>query len=156
MPSRRQILLTVSGAALTSLTGCSAFASNESATTDCRATISGTDDGEVLKGGVHATVEGDDVRLAVPLAVETVTAKNVDRLIITDAAGEDTYIVPVSPNDADVMAQKQGVGDDQLLYEQYVGHRPFHGHYTITAQTRQEANIDTITVEFNCFPDSDE
>ena len=144
----------MSGAAPTGLAGYITFSSGESATIDCRATISGTDDGQILDVGAHATIERNDVRLAIPLSVETVTAHNIDRLTIRDAAGEDTYTIPVSPNNADIMAYKQSVGEGQLLYEQYIGQRPFHGHYTVTAENQQGTAIDTLTIEFNCYPDS--
>lgn len=96
----------MSGTALTGLAGYSTFLSGESATTDCRATISGTDDGQIPDASAHATVERNDVRQAILLSVETVTAHNIDRLTIRDAAGEDTYTISVSPNDGGTMACK--------------------------------------------------
>jgi hypothetical protein len=57
----------------------------------------------------------------------------------------------VSADDADVMANKSGITQGQLLYEQYLGHRPVHGKYQIVAKDSNDRPIDSVTVEFNCF-----
>lgn len=153
MPSRRQVLAGFGTAIAVGLAGCAGSGSGGSDTTDCRSRAISHGDGNVLDGGAMARVEDEDVRVAIPLSVETVNSQDVDRLTMYDAAGEVAYVIPVSPNDADLMANKPGVGDGQLRYEQYLGHRPFHGRYEIVAMNRTGAQIDSLTVEFNCFPD---
>lgn len=153
MPSRRQVLTNLGATAVVGLAGCSGSESGGLDSTDCRGHALVHDDGDVLDGGVMATVEGNDVRLTVPLSVKTVNSQNVDRLTIFDAAGEVAYVIPVSPEDTDVMANKPGIGDGQLRYEQYLGRRPFHGQYKIVAVNRTGTHVDSITIEFNCFTD---
>lgn len=151
MPSRRQALASAGTVVVAALAGCNGSDSGGSDTTDCRGRALDHGDGDVLDGGVMATVEDGDVRLAVPLSVETVNDRNVDRLRLFDAAGELAHVIPVSPEDADLMANKPGVEDGQLRYEQTLGHRPSHGRYQVVAVDRSGARVDSVTVEFNCF-----
>ncbi|MFC3959364.1 hypothetical protein [Halovivax cerinus] len=103
-----------------------------------------------------ARVEADDVRLEVPLSVETVRGQGIDRLSVFDANGKLAFEIPVSAADEDVMANKAGVGEGQLLYEQHLGCRPYHGVYTVVATDEDGERLDFVTVEFNCSPDVDE
>lgn len=153
MPSRRRVLAGLGTAAAISLAGCTGSDRGGSGTTDCRSHALEHGDGDVLDAGVMAIVEDDDVRLAVPLSVEAVESQDVDRLTVRDADGKRVHVIPVSPEDADVMANKNGVGDGQLRYEQYLGHRPFHGQYEVVAVDRSGAQVDFISIEFNCFAD---
>lgn len=165
MPSRRQVLSTLVTAQSVGFAGCSGFDSDRfvsgsssggTGTIDCHSRALSHGDGDVLDSGARATVEDDDVRLVVPLSVETVKEQSVDRLTIYDAAGEVASVVPVSPEDADVMANKSGVGNGTLRYEQYLGHRPLHGQYKIVAVNRAGTQVDSLTIEFNCFADVEE
>lgn len=154
MPSRRRVLASLGSAVAVGLAGCSTSASDGPETTDCRGNALSNGDGDVL-GDVMATVDGEDVRLTIPLSAEAVDTQGVDELTIYDATGEVAYVIPVSPEDADVMANRPGVEDGQLQYEQHLGHRPFHGRYRITVVNGTGEQVDSITVEFNCFTDSD-
>ncbi len=120
---------------------------------DCHSSALEHGEGDVLDGGVMATVEDRDVRLVVPLSVETVRSQNVDRLELVDASGVVAHVIPVSPEDQNVMANKMGVGEGQLQYEQYLAQRPFHGQYRVIALDRSGTELDSITIEFNCFPE---
>lgn len=51
------------------------------------------------------------------------------------------------------MANKGGVNEGQLLYEQFLGHRPWNGRYRVVAVNTAGEPVDFVTVEFNCFPD---
>ena len=72
-----------------------------------------------------------------------------------DAADELAYTIPVSPDDADVMANKTGVDEGQLRYEQSLGPRPSHDRYRVVAVTPAGDPVGSVTVEFNCFSDVD-
>lgn len=78
---------------------------------------------------------------------------DLDRLQVFDAADALAPTIPVSAGDAGVMSNKAGVNEGQLLYEQYLGQRPFHGQYRIVAVNPTGEALDSITVEFNCFSD---
>ena len=93
------------------------------------------------------------MRLAVPLSVDDVRDNDLDRLEVYDAADALAYTIPVSADDAGLMANKRGVNEGQLRYEQSLGHRPFHGQYRIVAVNTDSETVDSVTVEFNCFPD---
>ena len=154
MPYRRQLLVSLGTAIAVGLAGCSSSADSDgSDTTDCRGHALSQGNGNILDKGVTATVEGDDVRLSIPLSVETVTNQNVDQLEIRDNTGNVSFVIPVSPEDEDLMANKPGVEDGQLLYEQYLGQRPFHGQYRVVALGRSGNDLDSITLQFNCFPE---
>lgn len=156
MPSRRRILASLGSVIAVALAGCSGSDTRSLDTTDCRGHALAHGDGDVLDGGVMATIEGDDVRLAIPLSVETVRDQDVQRVTISDVSGDLAYMIPVSPEDAELMANKPGVSEGQLRYEQYLGRRPFHGEYTIVAEDASETRLDSITIEFNCFTEIDE
>lgn len=83
--------------------------------------------GDVLDGGASATVEGDDVRLVAPLSTDDVRERDVAGLGLYDAAEALTDTAPVSAGGAGLMANKVGVHEGRLRYEQYLGRRPFHG-----------------------------
>lgn len=156
MPSRRQLVASLGTALAVGAAGCAGSDSAGSDSTDCRGTAVSHGDGDVLDRGVMPTVDGGDVRLRIPLSVETVEARNVERLAIRDAAGDLAFVIPVSPNDAGVMSNKAGVGDGQLRYEQYLGRRPFHGRYEVSAVDTSGSPVDSITIEFNCFPETND
>jgi len=153
MPSRRRLLAALGSAVAVGTAGCSGSGSGGSDTVDCHTSAVSHGEGDVLDGGAMGTVEGDDVRLAVPLSVDRVGEAGVEALRLYDSAGELAHTIPVSPDDADLMANKQGVGDGQLRYEQYLGRRPFHGRYRVVATNGDGDPVDSITVEFNCFPE---
>jgi len=152
MPSRRQLLAAVGTATAAGLAGCGGSGSGGSATRDCQTGALDHGDGDLLDGGASAYVDGDDVRLGVPLSVEDVRTQSVDALELYDAAGELAHRIPVSPGDADVMANEGRAGEGQLYYEQYLGERPLHGQYRIAAVAGDET-VDSLTIEFNCFAD---
>ncbi|MFC6863918.1 hypothetical protein ACFQGE_10630 [Halomicroarcula sp. GCM10025817] len=154
-PSRRQVLAGLGVTAAAGLAGCRGSASGGSESVDCHSAALSHGDGDILDRGVMAAIEGDDVRLAIPLAVEAVQNQNVDRLKVFDASGEVVHVIPVSPDDESRMVRKSGVGDGQLQYEQYLGQRPFHGQYRVVAIDQTGTELDSITVEFNCFPEVD-
>ena len=154
-PSRRQVLVGLGVTAAAGLAGCSGSASRGAASVDCHSAALAHGDGDILDSGVMATVEDDEVRLAIPLSVQTVTNQQVDRLEVFDASGEVAHVIPVSPDDERLMANKSGVGDGQLQYEQYLGQRPFHGQYRVVAVDQTGRERDSLTVEFNCFPEVD-
>jgi hypothetical protein len=156
MPSRRHLLATFGSLTAAGLAGCSGSDSSGSDTVDCHTNALAHGDGDLLDGGAMAAIEDDDVRLAVPLDVEAVRNQNVDELEVYDAAGELAHVVPVSTDDADVMANKRGVSDGQLRYEQHLGERPFHGQYRVVALDDSDETVDSVTVEFNCFTDLEE
>lgn len=156
MPSRRQLLAGITGAAVAGMAGCnSAEDSGGSDTLDCKTNALERGDGDVLDTAVSGAVEDDTVRLVVPLSVEDVRESDVDTLEVYDAADELAYTIPVSPDDADVMANKTGVDEGQLRYEQSLGPRPSHGRYRVVAVTPAGDPVDSITVELNCFADVD-
>ena len=150
MPSRRRLLAAISAAAVAGMAGCSGSESGDSDTVDCQTSALEHGDGDVLDTGASGTVEDGNVRLAIPLSVNDVRENGIDHL---DAADEQAYTIPVSADDAGVMANKVGVNDGQLLYEQSLGHRPFHGQYRVIAVNTADDTVDSVTVEFNCFPD---
>ncbi|MDF9748261.1 hypothetical protein [Natrinema salsiterrestre] len=153
MPSRRRLLATVGSAAITGLAGCSGSESGGSDTVDCQTSASDHGDGDILNTGARGIVEDGDVRLTVPLSVEDVRESDIDRLEVYDSADTLTYTIPVSADDAELMANKGGVNEGQLLYEQSLGHRPFHGRYRVVAVNTGGEAVDFVTVELNCFPD---
>ncbi|NHN58193.1 MULTISPECIES: hypothetical protein [Halorussus] len=153
MPSRRKLLAALGGATAAGLAGCSAAESGGSDTIDCQTGALEHGDGDVLDNGAQAYVKDDDVRLSVPLYLDDVRSKGVDSLRVYGASGELAYVVPVSAGDADLMANKDRVGEGQLLYEQYLGERPLHNQYRIVAVNARDEPLDSVTVEFNCFPD---
>lgn len=155
MPSRRQLLTALAAATTTGLAGCSGSSTGGSDTVDCHTHALDHGDGSVLDGGATATVEGEDVRLGVPLSVDDVRTHDVARLELTDSSGELAYTIPVSAGDAERMATKVGVDEGQLYYEQYLGERPFHGQYRVVAVSAADEPVDSVTVEFNCFPDAE-
>ncbi|WP_132057595.1 hypothetical protein [Halorussus amylolyticus] len=153
MPSRRRVLSLLGSATAVGLAGCSGSDSGRSDTISCHTSAIEHGDGDFLDGGAMATVEDDDVRFAVPLSVDDVREQNVNALELYDAAGKLAHVIPVSAGDADVMANKDGVSDGKLRYEQYLGERPLHGRYRVVAVDESDETVDSITVEFNCFPD---
>lgn len=157
MPSRRQLLAALGSATAAALAGCSgASDSGGSETRDCQTGALERGDGELLDRGASAYVDGDDVRLGVPLSVDEVREANVDSLRVRDASGELAHVIPVSPRDADLMANEGRAGEGQLYYEQYLGERPFHGQYRLVAVDANGDPLDSLTVAFNCFPDVSE
>ena len=156
MPSRRHLLAAFGSLAAAGLAGCSGSDSGGSDTVDCQTQALAYGDGDLLDGGAMAAIEDDDVRLAVPLDVEAVRNQNVDELEVYDAAGELAHVVPVSTDDADAMANKGGVGEGQLRYEQYLGERPLHGQYRVVALDESGETVDSVTIEFNCFSEVSE
>ena len=155
MPSRRQVLAALGGAAV-GLAGCSASESGGSATRDCQTGAVDHGDGDLLDGGASAYIEDDSVRLGVPLSVDRVRETGAERLDLYDAAGELAHAIPVSPRDADRMAEKSRAGRGQLYYEQYLGERPLHGQLRVVAVDSAGNAIDSVTIAFNCFPDAEE
>jgi hypothetical protein len=135
------------------LAGCSGSGSGGSDTIDCQTSATDHGDGDVLDRGATADAEDGDVRLAVPLSVETVRQQGVAALELYDRAGELAHVIPVSAGDADVMANKQGVSEGQLRYEQHLGRRPAHGQLRVVAVDDAGDPLDTVTVQFNCFTD---
>jgi len=153
MPSRRRLLAAVGGATAAGLAGCSGSESGGGDTRDCQTTAVNRGDGDVLDGAVRATVDDDGARLVVPLAAEDVRETDTEVLELYDAADELAYAIPVSADDTGVMAEKDGVDDGRLLYEQSLGPRPVHGRYRVVAVTVADEPADFLTVEFNCFSD---
>ncbi|WP_281195144.1 hypothetical protein [Halorubrum sp. F4] len=153
MPSRRQLLAAVSAATVAGFAGCSGSESGGSDTVDCHTSAVEHGEGGVLDGGAQGTVESGTVRLAVPLSVDDVRENDVDALEVYDAADDLAHVIPVSPADAGVMANKVGVAEGNLLYEQSLGDRPLHGRYRVAAVTETGVTVDSVTVEFNCFTD---
>lgn len=154
MPSRRRLLAAIGSTAAVGVAGCSGRDSGGPETVDCQTEALAHGDGTVLDGGATATVDGDEVRLAVPLSVEEVRERNVDSLALYDADGDLAHSIPVSADDATRMASKTGVGEGKLRYEQYLGQRPFHGQYRVVAVDDSDDAVDSVTVAFNCFPDT--
>lgn len=152
MPSRRRLLTSLGAMSLATLAGCSGSETGGSETVDCHTHALSHGDGDVLDNGARGAVEDDIVRLAVPLYTDDVKKYDIDTIRVYDTAGRLAYSIPVSTNDADRMANKVGVNRGQLLYEQYLGHRPFHGQYRIVAVDTNENLVDSVTIEFNCFP----
>ncbi|WP_435179555.1 hypothetical protein [Halorussus sp. AFM4] len=153
MPSRRRLLAALGSTTATALAGCSAGNSGGSATRDCQTGVVERGDGDVLDNAVQADVDGDDVRLSVPLSVDDVRERGVDSLRVRDPSGRLAHVIPVSAGDADLMANRDGVGRGRLLYEQYLGERPLHGRYRIVAVNSRGEPLDSVTVEFSCFTD---
>ena len=153
MPSRRRVLAALGSTVAVGTAGCSGSGSGGSDTIDCRTGAVAHGDGDALDGGAMADVEGADVRLAVPLSVATVREHGIDELLLYGADGDLAHVIPVSSEDADLMANKRGVGEGQLRYEQYLGRRPLHGRYRVVAVDADGATVDSVTVEFNCFPE---
>jgi len=154
MPSRRRLLAAVGSAAAAGMAGCSGgSASGGSDTVDCHTSALAHGDGNTLDNGARGIVEDGNVKLAVPLSVDDVRENDVDRLEVYDTADVVAYTIPVSADDAGVMANKASVNEGQLLYEQFLGHRPFHGRYQVVALNTLGETVDSVTVEFNCFSD---
>lgn len=153
MPSRRALIATVGSAAVVGIAGCSGSNSGGSDTVDCQTSALDHGDGDVLDTGASGSVEDGDVRLVVPLSVDDVQENDLDRLKVYDAADTLSYTIPVSADDAGLMANKVGVNEGQLRYEQSLGHRPFHGQYRVVAVNTAGETVDFVTVEFNCFSD---
>lgn len=153
MLTRRELVAVVGSGAIAGLAGCSGSNSEGSGTVDCHTHALAHGNGSALDTGASGTVEGEDVRLVIPLSVETVTENSIDTIEIYDATGALTHTIPVSVNDADLMTNKTGVSDGQLQYEQYLGQRPYHGEYRVVAVDETGSTVDSITIEFNCFSD---
>ncbi len=146
-------MTTLGAAGLAGLAGCSGSGSGGSDTLDCQSGVVDRGDGDVLAHGAVAGVDGEDVRLVVPLSVESVQRAGVERLAVHDASDDLAYVIPVSAGDASLMANKGGVSEGQLRYEQYLGKRPFHGEYRVVAENGRGEAVDSVTVAFNCFPE---
>lgn len=155
MPSRRQVVVAIGTGSVGGIAGCSGSGSGGSATVDCHTHALAHGDGELLDGGASATVEDGDVRLAVPLSVDAVRETGLDSLELYDAAGDLAHVIPVSVSDRERMATKVGVGDGQLRYEQYLGERPYHGRLRVVAVDEGGDRLDSVAVEFNCFPEAE-
>ncbi|SEP24086.1 hypothetical protein SAMN04487948_12555 [Halogranum amylolyticum] len=153
MPSRRRLLAAISSVAVAGMAGCSGSASGGSDTVDCHTSALVHGRGNVLDNGARGTVEEGDVRLAVPLSVDNVREYSISVLKVYDAAGNLVHAIPESADDAELMANKAGVNEGQLLYEQSIGRRPFHGRYRVDAVNTSEESVDFVTIEFNCFSD---
>jgi|GEM_PF-2263516 hypothetical protein len=153
MLSRRGLIAVVSSVTVTGIAGCSGSETGGSDTTDCQTRAINHGEGTVLDSGAMARVEDGDVRLAVPLSTDDVGKNDVNRLELYDPVDTLAYAIPVSTDDAELMENKRGVSEGQLLYEQSLGHRPFHGQYRIVAVNTTGEPVDFVTVEFNCFPD---
>lgn len=153
MPSRRQLLTALATVTTASLAGCGGSATGGSDTLDCQTHALEHGDGTVLDRGATADVVDDDVRLGVPLSVDAVREHDLDRVEVFDATDALAYTIPVSDDDAALMANKARVSEGQLYYEQYLGERPFHGQYRVVAVDADGATADSLTVEFNCFPE---
>ncbi|WP_265110893.1 hypothetical protein [Halosolutus halophilus] len=147
------MLAAVGSVAVAGMAGCSGSGSGGSDTVDCQTAASDHGDGDVLDNAASGTVEDGDVRLAIPLSVDDVRENDVDRLDVYDATDALAYTIPVSTDDAGLMANKVGVNEGQLLYEQSLGRRPFHGQYRIVAVNTAGEIVDSVIVEFNCFSD---
>jgi hypothetical protein len=152
MPSRRQLLAAVGTATAAGLAGCGGSGSGGSETRDCQTGALDHGDGDLLDAGAQAYADGGDVRLGIALSVGAVRETNTDALELYDAAGQLAHLIPISPGDADGMANKDRAGEGQLYYEQYLGERPLQGQYRIAAVAGDEA-VDSLTIEFNCFAD---
>lgn len=110
-------------------------------------------DGDVLDTGASGTVEDGVVRLAIQLSVGDARETALHRLEVYNAADALAFTIPVSTDDAELMANKRGVNDGQLRYEQSLGHRPFHGQYRIVAVNTAGETVDSVSIGLNCFPD---
>ena len=155
MLSRRKLLAVTGSATVAGVAGCSGSESGGGGTRDCQTTAVDRGDGDVLDGAVRATADDGGVLFVVPLEVEAVRNTDTEALELYDAANELAYRIPVSPDDADVMANKDGLSEGRLRYEQSLGPRPAHGEYRIVAVTAADEAVDSLTVEFNCFSDVD-
>lgn len=153
MPSRRALLATASSVAAVGIAGCSGSDSGGSDTVACHTSALDHGDGDVLDSGASGTVEGGVVRLVIPLSVDDVRENALDRLEVYNAADTLAFTIPVSADDAERMANKRGVNDGQLQYEQSLGHRPFHGRYRIVAVDTAGETVDSVSIDLNCFPD---
>ncbi|WP_266078830.1 hypothetical protein [Haladaptatus caseinilyticus] len=153
MPSRRRLLTSLGCGTMAGLAGCSGSNSGGSDTVDCHSHALSHGDGDALDNGARGTVEDDTVRLVVPLSVEDVKRYDIDTIRVYDIADELAHSIPVSADDADLMANKVGVNEGQLQYEQHLGHRPFHGQYRVVVVDTNEKAVDSVTIEFNCFPE---
>lgn len=153
MPSRRALLAAAGTTLAAGLAGCSGSGSGDSATRDCQSSALDHGDGDLLDGGVWADTEDDQVRLVVPLSVDDVESSGVARLRVFDADGSLQHVIPVSSDDADVMANKDEVNEGQLLYEQVLGERPQHGQLEVVAVDDAGERVDSIAMEFSCFAD---
>lgn len=153
MPSRRAVLAAVGSAAAVGIAGCSGSDSGGSDTVARQTNALDHGDGDVLDNGASGTVEDGVVRLAIPLSVDDVRETDLDRLDVYNAADALAFTIPVSTDDAERMANKSGVNDGQLQYEQSLGHRPFHGRYRIVAVNTAGETVDSVSINLNCFPD---
>jgi hypothetical protein len=153
MSSRRRVLAVLGSVVAVGSAGCSGSGSGGSDTIDCQTSAGSHGDGDVLDGGAMGTVEDGDVRLAVPLSVAEVEDRGVAELRLYGPDGELAHTIPVSPGDAGLIANKPGVGEGQLRYEQYLGRRPLHGRYRVVAVDAAGDPLDSVTVSFNCFPE---
>lgn len=153
MPSRRALLATVGSVAVAGIAGCSGSESGGSDTVDCQTSALDHGDGDVLDTGASGKVEDGEVRLAVPLSVDDVRENDLDRIEVYNAVDALAYTIPISTGDAGLMANKVGVNEGQLRYEQSLGHRPFHGQYRVVVVNAAGETVDSVTIEFNCFSD---
>jgi hypothetical protein len=154
MLSRRKVLGAIGSVTAVGLAGCSGSSSGGSDSVDCQTEALAHGDGDLLDAGASATVEDGAVRLVVPLSADAVDDQNADSLRLHDAAGTLAHSIPVSADDAEGMSNKAGVSDGRLRYEQYLGERPLHGEYRVVAFDENDETLDSITIAFNCFPES--
>jgi len=153
MPSRRELLGAVGAAVAAGLAGCNASGSARSSVAACETTAVDHGDGDVLNE-VFALIEDGVVALAVPMAVETVRAADVDGLAVRDADGDLVTRIPVDPAHAErgeaTGTETPTEAPDRLRYEHVVGERPHHGRYRVAAVAGEDER-DHVTVDVNCF-----
>jgi len=161
MPSRRRVLSGLGLGISMGIAGCSILGTSGSdaggeETRDCQGSALEHGDGDVLDRGVFQTLEDGDVRLEVPLSVETIRNQDLRRVVVYNRDGSIEHVIPVSAGDEDVLSRKARSGNGVISYEQYLGRRPFHAQYRVEVEDAAGTTRDSITIEFNCFADVEE
>lgn len=84
-----------------------------------------------------------------PLSVDGVRETETDRLDVYDPTDTPAHAIPVSADDAGLTVTEDGVDEGRLLYEQSLGHRPFHGRYRVVAVNATGERVDFLTVRLD-------
>jgi hypothetical protein len=129
--SRRTLVGTL-GAGAAALAGCSGSSPNKAADCTTEAVTQGSG-GAIQEASVRA--QDRTAVLDVTFLEETASASGARYLDIYDAVDQLQHTVPV---------------DDQRTYGVTIGSIPLHGVYRISATDEVGAELDSLTVEFNC------
>ncbi|WP_423744261.1 hypothetical protein V5735_15075 (plasmid) [Haladaptatus sp. SPP-AMP-3] len=132
--SRRTLLASGAGLAVTGLAGCSG--ANSSSSADCETTAVVHGDGKILQS---VSTVPEDGRVLLSVSFSNGKQASTDRLRVYDSSGDLEYEIPTGK---------------RRSYLQTIGPRPQHGRLRVVSMKNGE-ETDELVVEFNCWVDED-